>query len=760
MEAFGRPGIPPTWASSRKDLVSTALGSSRVWFTLGYGILNEVFWPSSGEPQIRDLGFIVAREGAWFEVKRVKRYSLTTPQPDIPLAQVVHQGEGYTLTLEYLSDPDRDVVLVCYRLEGEGFRLYPLLAPHLRGSGHNNTVWVGEDALYARKEWTALALVSQVPFVRSSAGYVGASDGWQDFHRHGAMTWTFSHAEGGNVALMGELPCGEGVIALGFAETPQGARTLAAASLAEGFTSIRERFISLWQSWIKNLRIPASEPLLEREGRVSAMVLKVHEDRTFPGAVVASLSTPWGFAHDDPGGYHLVWPRDAVEVGLALLAAGQTEDARRMLAYLIAVQRQDGGWSQNFFPDGTPYWRGIQLDEVAFPVLLACKLATEKHLGDLALLATRMVRKALAYIAQNGPQSPQDRWEENAGASPFTLAILVTALVAGAKQGFLEEPDRSYALSLADNWNARIEEWTYVENTELDGQYGIRGHYVRITPSGQIAARGSLVVQNRQGEEMPIRNLLGLEFLYLVRLGLRRADDPRIRDTLKLVDALLRVETPSGSFYRRYNEDGYGEHPDGTPFNGWGVGRAWPLLAGERGHYAVLAGEDPLPYLRAMAGATSPGGLIPEQVWDAQPIPSRGLYPGQPSGSAMPLVWAHAEFIKLLLAMHNQLPYECLPMVTERYRQPAAPGVWHWRSNAPLERLPTPSDLLIEDNRPFTLYLGFEGWQDTHERQALALGLGIYGVRLERALLQKYSTLEFTRRFDTSWESRDYRVIL
>ena len=758
MKAFGQPGLPPTWASGGKDLVGTALGASRVWFTLGRGILNEVFWPSTGKPQIRDLGFIVAREGGWYEVKRVARYTLTTPAPGIPLPQVVHQGEGYTLLLEYLVDPARDVLLIRYRLEGEGFRLYPLLAPHLEGSGQGNTAWVGEEALYAQRGRAALALASSVAFLRASAGYVGASDGWQDFHHNGRMTWGFGRAEEGNVALMGELPAGEGTLALGFAETPEGARTLALSSLAEGWSAIRQAFLSPWQGWAQGLRLVAPDPELAKEGEVSAMVLKVHEDRTYPGAVVASLATPWGFAHDDPGGYHLVWTRDAAEAGLALLAVGQKEDARRMLAYLIATQEADGHWKQNFFPDGRPYWQGVQLDETALPVLLACRLALEGALEGLEAPARGMVRKALAYIARNGPYSPQDRWEENAGASPFTLALLVAALAGGAA-AFLEGEERAYALSLADCWNARIEEWTYVEGTELDHQHSIRGHYVRITPPGQTAMRGRLVLQNRQGEELPIRRLIGLEFLYLVRLGLRPADDPRIRDSLKLADAMLRVETPSGPFYHRYNGDGYGEKPDGSPFDGSGVGRAWPLLAGERGHYALLAGEDPLPYLRSMARATSPGGMIPEQVWDADPLPERGLYPGQPSGSAMPLVWAHAEFLKLLWALQKGEPLERLSAVAARYATPRLPEVWHWRSEAPLGVWPG-GILLVEAPEPFTLHLGFDGWQDPRDLDSEPLGLSMHGVRLSPGLLLGHATLEFTRRFATGWEGRDHQVLL
>lgn len=400
------------------------------------------------------------------------------------------------------------------------------------------------------------------------------------------------------------------------------------AALAAGWDATRERFIRGWREWGQSLAIPPGDAAIADCAQLSATVLRVHEDRTYPGAIVASLSVPWGNHRDDAGGYHLVWPRDAVESGLALLALGQADDARRMLSYLAARQRDDGSWAQNFYPDGQPFWTGVQLDESALPVMLAAKVMLEGWPPELERAASLMVRRAATFLARTGPSSPEDRWEENAGFSPFSLAVTVAALVAAASLDFLKGSDRDYALSLADNWNARIDEWTYVEDTELDRQFGIRGHYIRLTPPGQTALRGRVQIKNHPDDSRDARALLGLEFLYLARLGLRSPEDTRITDTLRLVDALLRVETPSGTFYRRYNDDGYGEHADGAPFDGIGVGRLWPLLAGERGHYAILAKEDASPFLRAMMNAGGPGGLMPEQVWDAAPIPERFLYPG------------------------------------------------------------------------------------------------------------------------------------
>jgi glucoamylase len=229
------------------------------------------------------------------------------------------------------------------------------------------------------------------------------------------------------------------------------------------------------------------------------------------------------------------------------------------------------------------------------------------------------------------------------------------------------------------------------------------------------------------------------------------------------VTPTLHVETPSRVFYHRYNEDGYGEHEDGRPFDGTGVGRAWPLLTGERGHHALLAGADPLPFLRAMATATSQGGLMPEQVWDTAPIPERGLFPGRPSGSAMPLIWTHAEFLKLLTATRTGRPIEWLESVAARYRRPRAIAVWHWRAATPLDRLPLGADLLVEEATPFVLHLGVDGWQQVRNLEARPVGLGQYGVRLDPgALGAATASLEFTRYFPEGnrWEGRDDQVRL
>lgn len=760
VSAPGWPGIPPTWTSSAKDVVTTAHGASRVWATVGYGIINEIYWPSAGLPQIRDLGFIIAGRSGWHEVKRVNRYTISQPKPYVPLPRIVHDGEGYRLTLEVVPDPLRDVVLIDFRLEGADARLYVLLAPHLGGSGEHNNARAGSH-LVAWKDEYALFAAADCGFSRTSAGYVGNSDGWQDFARNGRMSQSYVEARDGNVALMGELSGNAGTLAIGFGNTIEGAETLARSSLVEGVAPARARFTEDWERWAEGLDIPAAPSAVRYEAYISAAVLRVHGGRTFPGAVVASLSIPWGNSSNSTGGYHLIWTRDAVEAGLALAAIGKVSSARHMLSYLAATQRQDGGWSQNYFPDGRPFWSGVQLDEVAFPILFAARLGEQGALDGLGGVV-EMIRSAAAYIAQHGPGSPQDRWEENSGISPFTLAVEIVALVGAAK--YLSAEEASYVLSLADYWNERIENWTYVEDGPLAAGCGIDGYYVRLAPpAADGGLRGRINLRNRNGHSLDAVALIGMEYLYLARLGLREARDRRIQNTLALTERLLKVQTPMGTAYHRYNDDGYGEHADGSPFDGEGIGRAWPLLAGERGHLDVLLGQDPLPHLEAMTRMTGPGGLIPEQVWDCSPIPERGLAPGRPSGSAMPLVWAHAEFLKLLWARQSGRPFELLASVEHRYhaQRPVAP-VWHWRADAPIEALPPGRALIVERFEPFRLHYGFDGWLSTVDVPSRPLVLGLHGVLLDAALLADHAALDFTCYFPEreAWEGTDHRVLL
>ena len=309
---------------------------------------------------------------------------------------------------------------------------------------------------------------------------------------------------------------------------------------------------------------------------------------------------------------------------------------------------------------------------------------------------------------------------------------------------FLAPAEREYVLQLADCWNERIETWTYTTNGEYCESHKVPGYYVRLGPAlSDDGLRGMVDVRNRREGATKATSLVGLEFLYLVRMGLRRADDPGIVATVELIDSLLKVETPSGPCYRRYNGDGYGEHENGSPYDGTGVGRLWPLLTGERGHYALLAGEDPQPYLDAMNRMTGPGGLIPEQIWDTDPIPERGLFPGKPSGSAMPLVWAHAEFLKLLAAKSNGRPVEMFDAVLERWnRQRPKAQVWFWRQDSRFRVAPAGRALRFEAGAPFAFAYALGGAAEITVASE-PTQFGLHGVTLAPETLGEARRLTF-----------------
>ena len=338
----------------------TALGTSRLWATLSHGILNEIYWPAVDQPQIRDLGFLVAGNGSWRELKRVSTYTLSVPDPVVALPTITHTGDGYQLTLRVVVDPDRDVLLISYDLTGAGVHLYPLLAPHLGvyqqtpesqwpGIGADNFVWVdpADNALFAAAPNRSVCLLASLGFNRGSAGFVGDSDGWTDFNRHQAMTWTFSQAGPGVVALMGELSQSQGTLALAFGDTPEHARAAGQASLAAGFSAAAAKFTSGWHTWAGGLTLPGTAQGLSQAVsdaiRQSAAVLRTHEDRTVPGAFVASLATPWGEDTNDPGGYHMVWCRDGTESGLALAAARVTPMTRSVFSSTLPESNRRTG---------------------------------------------------------------------------------------------------------------------------------------------------------------------------------------------------------------------------------------------------------------------------------------------------------------------------------------------------------------------------------------------------------------------------------
>jgi glucoamylase len=790
-QAPGAPGSPARWAPGEKAGVGTALNShSPVWFTLSQGILTEIFFPSVDVASTRDLGLLVADGKDFFSEERIDTKSeVTCLAPGVPAFRLVNTCKSgcYKIEKTIVSDPRRAAILQHTQftaLKGQvsDYSLYALLTPHLGNHGDGNSAWAGEykgvPMLFARWNGYALALACSEPWLGRSVGYVGVSDGWQDISRHKKMTWQYGGADDGNVALTGEIDLkatgGRFVLAVGFGRDEWEAGHQARASLLQGFKAARDEYVKAWTEWLKNV-----QPLQQADNpathmyHVSTAVMRTHESKSFKGGIIASLATPWGFAHGDGDmGYHLIWPRDMIETVTALLAARAHEDARRVLFYFCVTQEADGHWSQNMEVSGRPWWNGIQLDETGFVILLVALARREKALEkDGVDFLWPMIRRAASYLVQHGPITPLDRWEEEEGYFASTMAVIIPALLIAADlaEEHGEKGTATYLRETADAWNDSIERLIYVEGTDLARKAGVDGYYVRFAKPDQMAASapasGSVDLKNHlpgQGH-IDVANLVSPDALTLVRFGLRGADDPRIVNTVRVIDMLCKVDAPRGPCWHRYNEDGYGETTDGGPFEGAGVGRAWPLLTGERAHYELAAGRkteaDKL--RQAMEGFANDSGLLPEQIWDSPDIPNRGLYFGRPSGSATPLVWAHGEYVKLRRSLHDGRVFDTPEHTVKRYldKKTRSPHII-WKHEQPCRALPAGKTLRVETAGPALIHWSADGWKTSQDAPTRDTGLGVHSVDLPTEQLTAGTEVVFTFYNTTtkSWDGKNFSV--
>jgi glucoamylase len=792
--APGGPGIPPRWTSSAKSGAGTALNQhSKVWFTTSHGILNEIYFPRVDQACTRDFGFLVTDGHSFFsEEKRNCKFENKPFEPGVPAFEMVNTEENgrYRIYKEVLTDPYRSVILQKVRFEAlqgqlSDYRLYALLSPHLANCGYHNTAWTGDykglAAFFAEHGGAALALASSAPWKKMSVGFVGVSDGWQDLSTHFQMEWEYQRAEHGNLACTGEIDlaacAGEFVLALGFGAVWSEAAQQARSSLFEDYDELRKDYVLHWKAWQDTL-LKLDEPARENDlYRSSTAVLRTHESKDFLGGIIASLSIPWGFSKgdEDLGGYHLVWPRDLVETAGALLAAGASEDAVRVLKYLESTQEAAGNWAQNLWLDGRPYWSGIQMDETALPILLVDMLRREapQQLGKLERWWP-MVRSAATFMLRNGPVTQQDRWEEDGGYSPFTLAAEVSSMLAAADIAELtgHRDAASTLRDVADAWNDNIERWMYASGGDLAERIGVEGYYVRISPPDDDSAasptQGFVPIKNRPpGENMDRAfNIVSPDVLALVRFGLRAPDDPRILNSVRVIDALLSVQLPQGTCWHRYNGDGYGEHEDGTAFDGNGIGRLWPLLAGERAHYELAAGNrsGAEALLAVMEGSTSgQSRLLPEQVWDGADIPSMELFRGKPTGSACPLVWAHSEYIKLRRSLRDGKIFDQSPQTVQRYQvEKPTRQIFGWRFNNKTRTVPRNKTLRLVLLNPALVHWSLDGWKTSVDTQTLDTGLGTYVLDLPTASLPAGAQVAFTFYWpqESRWEGTNYSVLV
>lgn len=784
--APGGPGIIPRWTSSAKAGVGTAMsGESKIWFTLSHGIVNEVYYPRDDIANIRDMGFVITDGKNFFsEERKNTTHECVMLQDGIPAFQITNTcNEGrYRIVKKIITDPRRNVLLQEIEfvpLQGRlsDYNLYLLVAPHVSNAGMGNSGWCGHfkgvPMLFAERSDIVLACGASVPFINMSCGYVGTSDSWQDLHQNKQMTQFYQRASEGNICLTGEIDLeacnGRFVVALGFALHAEEAGMQTRASLLRDFKSTLDDYNQSWERVQKRFLDLIKGKKTENLYRTSLAVLKTHEGKHFSGSVIASLSIPWGDARgdDDLSQYHFIWPRDQVQTADALMACGDFESARETLLFLMCTQENEGHWPQCIHEEGTTFWKTTQLDECALPILLADRLKRENALDRID--PWPMVAKAAAYLIRKGPLTEKDRWEEIGGYTPFTLAAEIAALLAAAD--FFDEHGKEkialYLRSTADWWNACLDNWLYVQNTNLSRIHNVEGYYVRVTPNlmHEDPAKAWITIPNRP-EGMNIyhyTDIVSVDALALVRFGLRDAKDPRILNTLQIIDTLLKSSTINGDVWHRYNEDGYGERVDGSPFEGIGLGRGWPLLTGERAHYELAKGDkrEATRLMKDMVHLAGDGQLLPEQTWDTADIPDKKLFNGHPSGAARPYVPAHAEYLLLLRSLKDGKVFDMPPQTVKRYLEKQTAYTYViWRFDHECQIIEAGKILRIQVQSTTQVRWSVDGWKTFHNGETIDSGLGVSYADLPTDNLPPGGIIEFTFYWPTAgvWEGTNFQV--
>lgn len=700
--APGAPGDDAHWPSAAKNGFGTSNTlASKVWFTLNNGVMTEVYYPTLDVPNVQMLQLIVV--GSKVEAESddtIHRLEVLDPRALIFRQINTAKNGGYTVTKTYVTDPKRNTVLIEIEVVGRTANsVYVYYDPSLNNSGMHDTAWTEDDALLAIDGDQASALISSSGFaaqeevvretvrpfnraadLKMSNGYLGRSDGLTELRGRGNSPGITSYfrADNGNVVQVAALRTSQDssgsyvtrcTLALSFGKSSREALLDARASLARGFARTRREYEAGWHAYLKPLVHVESK--YQQQFDMAAIVLKALEDKTYRGGMIASPSIPWGGGPNanEPtiSGYHAVWARDLYQVATAFLAMGDRASANRALDYLFKVQqRPDGSFPQNSWIDGRPIGGGLQLDQVALPIVLACQLERADRQTWL-----KHIKPAADFILRNGPATGQDRWEERPGYSPATLAAEIAGLVCAAHIAANNKNQTSADdyLKTADAWLESVERWTATRGRDGNGHY-----YLRITENDN-PDDGAKMEINSSSRVVDERAIVDAGFLELVRLGLKPANDSLVVASLALIDQLIKVETPGGSGWYRYNHDAYGERPDGGNYDGRnGVGRLWTLLTGERGEYDLARGDMAAARKRldAMMAFANDGLMIPEQVWDRNESPRPELRFGQGAGSATPLAWSMAQFIRLAINIKQGQNVETPNLTTVRYMKGAA----------------------------------------------------------------------------------------
>jgi glucoamylase len=648
------PGIDAHWPTAAKNGFGTSTSlRSKVWFTLANGTLTEVFYPTVDTPNTQTLQFVVCRDGTCHFEEEMS-HSLRVLDDRSLSFQQINTTPAATITKTYTTDPACPTVLIDVDVNSRvsNSSVFLFYDPSLKNSGMHDSAWTEGTALIASEADVATALVSTTGFASMTNTFAGKKI---DFTRVSGT----DRVENGNVVQIAKIPSTTKLtIALAFGTSPSEALANARSSLRKGFVSCQRQYSAGWHAYLRSL--PSLRGRTESQLKMAAMALKALEDKTYRGAIIASPSTPWGGGPNanEPtaSGYHAVWSRDLYHIATALIAIGDLAAANRALNYLFDVQqRVDGSFPQNTWVDGRPIGKGLQMDQIALPIVLALQLNRRDRETWL-----RHIKPAADFIVARGPVTEQDRWEEKKGYSPATLAAEVAGLVCAAEFARMhgDGVSANRYLQTADDWEKNIERWTATSDGPLEG----RNYFLRLTETGNPGQPHTIEI-NSGGGTYDQRSIVDMSFLELVRLGVRAADDPLIKKSLDVGDATIKRNTPYGPGWYRYNHDAYGERADGLAYDGrTGIGRLWTLLTGERGQFELAAGraDRARSMLQAMSRFANEGQMIPEQVWDAGKI-------GSGTGSATPLAWSLAQFIRLAMNISRNKNSETPAVVASRY---------------------------------------------------------------------------------------------
>jgi glucoamylase len=709
--APGAPGAIHTWAPADKHGYGTAAKdhgatteSSPIAFTLRQAMLTDVYWPDLSTPSFRGLQFAVVdgttvtRETVDDDPRHIERVSpgvtASVDALDGTLAyRQVTSTSRWRLTKTWITDPARATVLARVRFEAlQGApQLYVLADPAPGDDGNDDKGTSGPTTLVASDDAGATTVAADPPLSDTSSGYRGtASDPWQDLQDGTLKGYDAKKAgnvvQGARTALDG-ITAQDMTLAIGFGKDAAAANAAAAGSLASGFAAAQSAFDGGWAAYGATLKAPpasvASDPAMLRLYKHSTLVLAGLEDKTYRGAGIASPSMPWiwGTLTLEPnrqhsGPYHLVWPRDLYHAATAQKLAGDDEAARRQVEYLWSVQKADGSFWQNTFVNRQEKWTTEQMDQVGLPIVLAW------WLGMTSDEDWRHVKRAADYIVANGPVSDNERWENQSGYSPNTIAAEIAGLICAADIARRNGDGASAARyeKTADAWQKSVENWTATRN----GPYSSKPYYLRVTKDGNPNNGSTYTLGDNyrspdgSTSEIDERRVVDNSFLGLTLWGVKPWNDATIVNSLEVGDNAgpfpLAAKTPSGTFWHRFTYDGYGEQHNGDDWdlffdnpNNQTRGRVWPLLAGERAEYELLAGQTAAatPRLRHIANTANDGLMLPEQVWDDKPPPGETSGKGDRSGT--PLAWTHGAFVRLAWSIDAGVPLERPSIVACRY---------------------------------------------------------------------------------------------